>query len=74
MPPGDDSGDYPMKTQGTIGETVKTLLSRKRPLTYDQIIETVKAKHPGAATSKDSVQWYASRMRADGQEPNVKHA
>lgn len=63
-----------MKTQGTIGETVKTLLSRKRPLTYDQIIETVKAKHPGAATSKDSVQWYASRMRADGQEPNVKHA
>lgn len=61
-------------TNGTIGETVRQLLSRKRPLTYDQIIETVKSKHPGAATSKDSVQWYASRMRADGQEPNVKVA
>jgi len=63
-----------MTNKGTIGETVRQLLSRKRPMTYDQIIETVKAKHPGAATSKDSVQWYASRMRADGQEPNVKHA
>jgi hypothetical protein len=61
-----------MKTKGTIGETVRQLLSRKRPLTYDQIIDAVKTKHPGAATSKDSVQWYASRMRADGQEPNVR--
>jgi len=59
---------------GTIGETVRHLLARKRPLTYTQIIEAVKEKHPGAATSRDSVQWYASRMRAEGLEPNVKLA
>jgi hypothetical protein len=60
--------------EGTIGDTVRNLLSRKRPLTYDQILETVKERHPGAATSKDSVQWYASRMRAEGLEPHVKSA
>lgn len=60
---------------GTIGDTVRNLLSRKRPLTYDQILAAVKEKHPNAATSKDSVQWYASQMRRDGLgEPNVKHA
>lgn len=56
-----------------IGERVRELLQRKRPLTYAQIIDTVKAEFPKACTSKESVQWYASRLRrVDGVEPNVR--
>lgn len=56
----------------TIKQDVQRLLQRKRPLTYDEIVKQVKARHRGAKTSKKSVAWYASRMRAEGLDVNVK--
>lgn len=57
---------------GTIRNDVERLLTRKRALTYPQIVDAIQAKHPGANTSVKSVAWYASRARADGVEVNVK--
>lgn len=58
----------------TIRSTVEKLLTRKRPMTYDQIVEKVHAKHPEAQTSVKTVQWYASRMRQAGEDVRVKRA
>ena len=54
-----------MKTE-TIKDTTVRLLTAKQPRTYESIVERIHAKHPGAQTSVKTVQWYASRLRADG--------
>lgn len=56
----------------TIKEEVRILGRRKRPLTYPGIAEAIKAKHPEANTSVKTVQWYASRLRREGETVNVK--
>jgi hypothetical protein len=57
----------------TIGARVRQLMTRKNPMTYDQIVDTVRTEFPRSQVSKGSVQWYASRMRTrDGVEPNVR--
>jgi len=58
----------------TIKHDVAQLLQRKRALTYPQIVEKVREKHPDADTSVKSVAWYASRLRAEGVDVNVKRA
>lgn len=58
-----------------------TARSRKRsaswaaasaPLTYPGMVDAIKAKHPEANTSVKTVQWYASRLRREGETVNVK--
>jgi hypothetical protein len=56
----------------TIKEDTIALLTRKRPMTYDGIVSELHRRHPDAATTKKTVQWYASRLRADGQTVNVR--
>jgi hypothetical protein len=56
----------------TVGQRVRQLLASKRQLTYDEIARQVRREIKTATTSKDSVQWYASRMRAEGAKPNVR--
>jgi predicted Zn-ribbon and HTH transcriptional regulator len=58
----------------TIKEDTIALLTRKRPMTYERIVEVIQRKHPEAQTSVKTVQWYASRLRAAGTEVNVKRA
>jgi hypothetical protein len=61
-------------TDKTIKQDTIALLTRKRPLTYEAIVGEIQKRHPGAQTTVKTVQWYASRLRADGQEVNVKRA
>jgi len=56
----------------TIKDEVRFLGKRKRALTYEQMVERIKASHPKAQTSVKTVQWYASRLRRDGEKVNVK--
>lgn len=42
------------------------------PLTYPGMVDAIRAKHPEANTTVKTVQWYASRLRRDGEEVNVK--
>lgn len=56
----------------TIKDEVRHLGKRKRALTYEQMVEAIKAKHPKAQTSVKTVQWYASRLRKEGETVNVK--
>lgn len=56
----------------TIKDEVRILGRRKRPLTYPGMVSAIKAKHPEAHTTVKTVQWYASRLRRDGEEVNVK--
>lgn len=58
----------------TIKEDTIALLTRKRPLTYEKIVEEVQKRHPDAETSVKTVQWYASRLRKDGLTVNVKRS
>ncbi|UQM93911.1 hypothetical protein vBSmQDWS359_73 [Stenotrophomonas phage vB_Sm_QDWS359] len=56
----------------TIKDEVRILGRRKRPLTYPGMVDAIKAKHPEANTSVKTVQWYASRLRREGETVNVK--
>ncbi|URA07025.1 hypothetical protein P9A47_gp57 [Xanthomonas phage Elanor] len=56
----------------TIKEEVRVLGTRKRPLTYGQMTDIIKERHPDANTSVKTVQWYASRLRRDGEDVNVR--
>jgi hypothetical protein len=56
----------------TIKEEVRRLGTRKRPLTYPAMVSIIHGRHPEAHTSVKTVQWYASRLRAEGHEVNVK--
>jgi hypothetical protein len=56
----------------TIKDEVRHLGKRKRALSYEQMVEAIKAKHPKAQTSVKTVQWYASRLRKEGETVNVK--
>jgi hypothetical protein len=56
----------------TIKEDTIALLTRKRPLTYEGIVAEIHKRHPEAETSVKTVQWYASRLRADNVVVNVK--
>lgn len=55
----------------TIRAEVTKLLQRKRPLTYQQIVDLLHQRHPECQTSAKTVQWYASRLRVSGLEPRV---
>lgn len=59
-------------TARTIKEEVRVLGRRKRALTYPAMVDIIKARHPEANTSVKTVQWYASRLRRDGEDVNVK--
>lgn len=56
----------------TIKDEVRRLGKRKRAMTYEQMVEAIKARHPKAQTSVKTVQWYASRLRKEGEKVNVK--
>ena len=56
----------------TIKDEVRILGRRKRPLTDPGMVDAIKAKHPEANTSVKTVQWYASRLRREGETVNVK--
>ena len=56
----------------TIKDEVRILGHRKRPLTYPGMVDAIKARHPEANTTVKTVQWYASRLRRDGEKVNVK--
>ncbi len=56
----------------TIKSEVEKLLTRKVPLSYEEVAEKVRAAHPEASTSAKTVQWYASRMRRDGKVVRVR--
>lgn len=56
----------------TIKDEVRVLGRRKRALTYPAMVEAIKAKHPDANTSVKTVQWYASRLRREGETVNVR--
>lgn len=56
----------------TIKEEVRLLGARKRPLTYGQMADVIRERHPEAQTSIKTVQWYASNLRRSGVEVNVK--
>jgi hypothetical protein len=58
----------------TIKEDTIALLTRKRPLSYEGVVEEIQKRHPECETSVKTVQWYASRLRADGVAVNVKRA
>lgn len=49
----------------TIGEEAGRLL-RNKNLTYSQIADEIRGMFPRSQTSVKSVQWYASRLRAEG--------
>lgn len=55
----------------TIQSEVSALLQRKRPLTYQQIVDLIHKRHPECHTSIKTVQWYASRLRKEGIEAHV---
>ena len=59
-------------TARTIKEEVRVLGRRKRPLTYPAMVDIIKTRHPDANTTTKTVQWYASRLRREGEEVNVK--
>lgn len=56
----------------TIKQDTVALLKRKRPLTYEGIVQAIQAKHPECRTTVKTVQWYASRLRAAGETVRVK--
>lgn len=56
----------------TIKDEVRRLGARKRPMTYVAMVDAIKKAHPEAHTSVKTVQWYASRLRRDGFQVNVK--
>jgi hypothetical protein len=56
----------------TIKEDTIALLTRKRPMTYQAMVQAIQKKHPECSTSVATVQWYASRLRAQGVTVNVK--
>lgn len=56
----------------TIKEDTIALLTRKRPLSYEGIVNEIHKRHPEAHTSVKTVQWYASRLRAAGETVRVK--
>lgn len=60
------------KQARTIKDDTIALLTRKRPLTYEAVVEAIHKRHPEAETSVKTVAWYASRLRADGVQVNVK--
>lgn len=66
----------PTAKQHTIKEDTIALLQThaKKPLTYEAIVQKIQAKHPGTSTSVKTVQWYASRLRAAGEEVHVMAA
>lgn len=59
-------------TARTIKDEVRILGRRKRPLTYPGMVNAIKARHPDANTTVKTVQWYASRLRSEGEQVNVK--
>jgi hypothetical protein len=61
-----------MKATKTIKQDTIALLQRKRPLTYEGIVAEIQKRHPETVTSVKTVQWYASRLRAQGEEVRVK--
>ncbi len=62
------------RTTRTIKQDTIALLQRKRPLTYEGIVQAIHVKHPESHTTVKTVQWYASRLRAAGEEVHVKLA
>jgi hypothetical protein len=61
-----------MRPDKPIGDRVRELLAQKRPLTYEEVLDTVLSEYPNARTSKKSLQWYASRMRSENRRVTVK--
>lgn len=59
-------------TARTIREEVRLLGARKRPLTYGKMVDIIKERHPEANTTVKTVQWYASKLRREGQDVQVK--
>ena len=66
------TGDTAMKAVRTIKDEVRVLGARKRALTYAQMVNLIRTRHPEAQTSVKTVQWYASRLRREGVSVNVK--
>jgi hypothetical protein len=60
------------KPARSIKEEVRFMGKRKRALTYEQMVTAIKARHPTAQTSVKTVQWYASRLRKEGEKVNVR--
>lgn len=56
----------------TIKEEVRQLGRRKRALSYVEMVTIIQARHPEANTTVKTVQWYASRLRREGEAMNVK--
>lgn len=58
------------RAYGTVSKEITKLLTapRKKPLSYDQIADRVKAKIPGAKTTPRSVASIASTLRSAGVE------
>jgi hypothetical protein len=50
----------------SIKARTEALLQRNLP--YDEIVEKIREAFPKAKTTTKTVAWYASRMRADGQQ------
>jgi UTP:GlnB (protein PII) uridylyltransferase len=55
----------------TISERARELLTRKRAMTYEAIAAKLREEY-GSRTQKASVQWYATQLRKEGVEPNIK--
>lgn len=61
-----------MSSNTTIREEVRRLCTRKRPLSYDKMVDIIHERHPEAHTTVKTVQWYASKLRREGVEVHVK--
>lgn len=56
----------------TIKEEVRQLGRRKRALSYTEMVDIIQSRHPDANTTVKTVQWYASKLRREGEAMNVK--
>lgn len=54
-------------TEGTLRAFAEDQL-KSGPLTYSQVLARVKAQFPQCHTSRSSLRWYASQIRARGEE------
>jgi hypothetical protein len=52
--------------KGTIGDAAEDAIRRGR--TNREVLELVRAKFPHGATSLESVAWYRSRLRRNGED------
>ena len=54
-------------TEGTLRAFAEEQL-KSGPLTYSQVLKRVKERFPACHTSRSSLRWYASQMRARGDD------